>query len=67
MVCFDEQIFDVLFLGGKGAVLGFELRASHSLGHFSHSTSPFFVSVLGIFEIGSLKLFTQAGFEPRSS
>jgi hypothetical protein len=25
------------------------------------------VSVLGIFEIGSLKLFTQAGFEPRSS
>jgi hypothetical protein len=40
------------------AVLGFELRAYTS----SHSTSPFFV--MGFFEIGSYKLFAQAGFEP---
>jgi hypothetical protein len=40
------------------AVLGLELRA-YTL---SHSTSPFFV--IGIFEIGSYKLFAQTGFEP---
>jgi hypothetical protein len=39
-------------------VLGFELRA-YTL---SHSTSLIFV--VGIFEIGSHKLFAQAGFEP---
>jgi hypothetical protein len=50
-------------------VLGFELRASHLPGR--HPTllkpvrQPFFV--LGIFEIRSLKLFAQAGFEQRSS
>jgi hypothetical protein len=43
------------------AVLGFELRALHLLCRLSHSTSPFFV--LGIFEIGSLKLFAQAGLK----
>jgi hypothetical protein len=43
------------------AVLGFELRALHLLYRLSHSTSPFFV--LGIFEIGSLKLFAQAGLK----
>jgi hypothetical protein len=31
----------------------------------SYSTNPFFVT--GFFEIRSLKLFAQAGFEPRSS
>jgi hypothetical protein len=50
------------------AVLGFELRALCLLGrhsyHLNHSISRF---VLGIFEIGSYKLFAQAGFEPRSS
>jgi hypothetical protein len=40
------------------AVLGIELRAYT----FSYSTSPFFVK--GFFEIGSLKLFSWAGFEP---
>jgi hypothetical protein len=39
-------------------VLGFELRA-YTL---SHSTSLIFV--VGIFEIGSHKLFAQDGFEP---
>jgi hypothetical protein len=43
------------------AVLGFELRA-YTL---SHCTSPF--SVMGIFKIGSHKLFSQAGFELQSS
>jgi hypothetical protein len=41
--------------------LGFELRTFT----LSHSTSPFFV--MGFFEIGSHKLFIQAGFEPQSS
>jgi hypothetical protein len=40
------------------AVLGLELRA-YTL---SHSTSPFFV--MRFFKIGSLELFTPAGFEP---
>jgi hypothetical protein len=31
----------------------------------SHSTSPFFV--MGVFKIGSHKLFAQPGFEPQSS
>jgi hypothetical protein len=43
------------------AVLGFELRA-YTL---SHSTSSFFI--MGFFEIGSQKLFAQAGFESLSS
>jgi hypothetical protein len=42
-------------------VLGFELRAFI----LSHSTSPIFVK--GFFEIGSLELFAQAGFELQSS
>jgi hypothetical protein len=42
-------------------VLGFEPRV-YTL---SYSNSPFFV--MGVFEIGSYKLFAQAGFEPRSS
>jgi hypothetical protein len=33
----------------------------------NHSASPIFVCVMYIFKIGSLKLFGQAGFEPRSS
>jgi hypothetical protein len=41
-------------------VLGLELRA-YTL---SHSTIPFFV--MGVFEIGSPKLFSRAGFKPRS-
>jgi hypothetical protein len=43
------------------SVPGLELRAYP----LSHATSPFLV--LGIFEIRSPKLFTQAGFELRSS
>jgi hypothetical protein len=47
-------------------VLGFKLRASmftrQALSHLSHSTSPV-VFLLGIFEIGSHKLFAQAGFK----
>jgi hypothetical protein len=43
------------------AALGLELRAFT----LSHSTSPFFV--MGILEIGSHKLFAQAGFELQSS
>jgi hypothetical protein len=39
-------------------VLGLELRA-YTL---SHSISPFFV--MGVFKIGSRKLFPPAGFEP---
>jgi hypothetical protein len=39
-------------------VLGLELRTST----LSHSTSPFFVCWV-FFEIGSHKLFAQAGFE----
>jgi hypothetical protein len=39
-------------------MLGLEFRA-YTL---NHSTSPFFV--MGVFEIGSLELFDQAGFEP---
>jgi hypothetical protein len=39
------------------AVLGLELKA-YTL---SHSTSPFFV--MGFYEMGSHKLFAQAGFE----
>jgi hypothetical protein len=42
-------------------LLVFELRA-YTLSQFS---SPIFV--MGFFEIGSHKLFAQAGFEPRSS
>jgi hypothetical protein len=42
-------------------VLGFELRVYH----LSHSTSP--VLALGIFEIGSLKLFAWANFDPDPS
>jgi hypothetical protein len=42
-------------------VLGLELRA-YTL---SHSTNLFFG--MGFFEIGSHKLFAQAGFKPRSS
>jgi hypothetical protein len=38
--------------------LGFELRV-YTL---SYSTSPIFF--MGFFEIGSLKLFSRAGFEP---
>jgi hypothetical protein len=49
--------FDLFFF----AVLGFKLRA-YTL---SHSTSYFFVK--DFFETGSLELFAQAGFEPRSS
>jgi hypothetical protein len=41
------------------------MRAKQVLYHFNHSTSPIFV--LGIFEIGSLKLFAQAGLELHSS
>jgi hypothetical protein len=33
--------FSLLLCVG-GAVLGFELRASHLLGHLSHAPSPFF-------------------------
>jgi hypothetical protein len=43
------------------AVLGFELK-SFTLGH---STSPVFCD--GFFEIGSVKLFAQVGFELQSS
>jgi hypothetical protein len=39
------------------AVLGFELRAYTS----SYFASPFFVK--NVFKIGSLELFSQAGFE----
>jgi hypothetical protein len=41
-------------------VLGFELRV-YTL---SHSTSLFFACVMGVFEIGSCKLFAWAGFKP---
>jgi hypothetical protein len=44
-------------------VLGFELRAGALPLEPFHE--PFLVS--GIFEIGSLELFAQAGFEPQSS
>jgi hypothetical protein len=44
------------------AVVGFELRASHLL-----ATPPTLSLVLGIFEIGSLEQFLQAGHESRSS
>jgi hypothetical protein len=33
----------------------------------SHFANPFFVFVLGVFEIGSPELFALAGFEPQSS
>jgi hypothetical protein len=39
------------------------MLARQVLYHWSHSTSPFFVCVLGIFEIGSLKLFAYTGLE----
>jgi hypothetical protein len=43
------------------AVLGLKLWAYN----LNHSTSSFFVK--GVFEIGSLKLLAQAGFELQSS
>jgi hypothetical protein len=45
------------------AVLEFELR-TYTL---THSTSPFLCVCDGFFEIGSCKLFAQAGFKPRAS
>jgi hypothetical protein len=39
--------------------------AKQSLYPLKHSASPVFV--LGVFEIGSLEFFAQAGFKPRSS
>jgi hypothetical protein len=51
------EVFMLLFF----SILMFELRA-YTLGY---NTSPFFV--MGIFKIGSVKLFARAGFKPQSS
>jgi hypothetical protein len=54
-----------IFLNSLFVVLGFELKALRLLGRCSlleplHQPLP----VLDLFEIGSLELFAQAGFEP---
>jgi hypothetical protein len=58
-----HQLFFVVVVFGiffcVCVVLGLELRAFT----LSYSTSPFFFLMTGIFEIGSLKIFVQAGFE----
>jgi hypothetical protein len=63
----DQQARDenqkLIFFFFLVVVLGFELRALI----LSHSISLFFFLVIGFFEIGSHKLFIQAGFELQSS
>jgi hypothetical protein len=63
---FSQILFsDLIFFGG---IICFWwascLLDRQALYHLSHSTSPFFVCMLGIFKIGSHELFAQTGFEP---
>jgi hypothetical protein len=66
-VIYTQVIGASCFWGEEGvwdlnSVLPF---ARQSLYYLSHSTSPFFA--LGVFEVGSCKLFALAGFKLQSS
>jgi hypothetical protein len=52
---------------GLGRVLGFELRALGLLGRCSTTWATLPALFVGIFEMGSHKLFSQTDFKPWSS